>query len=279
MTSTIHETAATAGAQRAGAVPVLMYHEVTDEPLSVARLAVTPARFAEQLDFLRSGGYQTITATQLATAIKSAAGVLPARPVVLTFDDGFADFHDVALPLLREHGFTATLYVTSGWVADQRRHRRPGAPPGMLSWEQLRTVAAAGVEIGGHSLSHPQLDQLPPDCLRQELTWSKHELEDRLGVAVTGLAYPFGYSSRLVRATAACIGYEYGCVVGNRLARAGCDPFALPRLTIGQSTRLPAFASAVAATRLPAVFARHRVLTLGFSLVRRVRAARNRVAR
>ncbi|HUD37720.1 MAG TPA: polysaccharide deacetylase family protein [Streptosporangiaceae bacterium] len=279
MTSSLHERPATARGAQAAAVPVLMYHEISAEPLCVPRLAVTPDRFAEQLAFLRAGGYQTITGAQLAAAVKSAVAGLPARPVVLTFDDGFADFHDVALPLLREYGFTASLYVTSSWVAGERRRCHGGTPPGMLSWEQLRSIAAAGIEIGGHSLSHPQLDQLPADSLRQELSSNKHELEDKLGVAVAGLAYPFGYSSRLVRATAAATGYEYGCVVGNRLAKAGCDPFALPRLTIGSSTRLPGFARTVAATSLPAVFARYRMLTIGFSLLRHARAARNRIAR
>jgi peptidoglycan/xylan/chitin deacetylase (PgdA/CDA1 family) len=264
--------------QRGPDVPILMYHEITTTPRSAGRLAVTPDNFARQLAYLAEHDYHGLSAGQFAAAIGAGGGPLPPRSVVLTFDDGFADFHDVALPLLREHGFTATLYVTSGWVAGRGRRCR-GAPSGMLSWDQLRSVASAGIEIGGHSLSHPQLDQLPPESLRQELTWCKSEIEDQLGTPVTGVAYPFGYSSRLVRATAACVGYEYGCVVGNRLARYGGDVFALPRLTIAAATRRSGFARAVTAGQLAPAFARYRLLTKGFAVIRRARSAKNRIVR
>jgi peptidoglycan/xylan/chitin deacetylase (PgdA/CDA1 family) len=257
-------------------VPILMYHEIAARPISAARLAVNPDSFAEQLAYLAVGGYSAMSAWQLAAAMKSS-GSVPDKPVVLTFDDGFADFHDVVVPLLARYGFTASLYVTSGWVAGQPEGRGRGAPPGMLSWEQLAEIAAAGVEIGSHSVSHPQLDQLPADSLREELARSKREIEDRLGVAVGGVAYPFGYSSRLVRATAAGVGYQYGCAVGNRLASNASDQFTLPRLTIARSTRLSTFSRAVAASQLPAEFARYRMLTTGYSMVRHAKAARNRM--
>ena len=95
---------------------------------------------------------------------------MPPRPVVLTFDDGFADFHDRALPLLARYGFTATVFVTTGWIADSgapdAAHRRPGR---MLSWSQIAEAAATGVEIGAHSHGHPELDLLAAESLRREL--------------------------------------------------------------------------------------------------------------
>ncbi|HUC58708.1 MAG TPA: polysaccharide deacetylase family protein [Streptosporangiaceae bacterium] len=257
-------------------VPVLMYHEISTEPAVSSWLAAAPGRFAQQLEYLRGSGYHALTAGELASALKSGT-TLPAKPVVLTFDDGTADFYEIALPLLAEHGFTATLFATSGWMTgkDGRACCRKN-PPGMLSWDQLRTIAGAGIEIGAHSVTHPPLDQLPPDPLRRELADSKAELESQLGRQVPGVAYPFGYSSRLVRACASGAGYEYGCVVGNRLATADADPYALPRLTIARTTRLPGFARTVAAQRLPVEFAGYRLLTLGWSAVRK---ARNRTAR
>ncbi len=250
-------------------VPILMYHEVSSEPVSANRLAAAPDHFARQLEYLRASGFQALTAAGLVATIKSGTR-LPAKPVVLTFDDGTADFYEVALPLLTEYGFTGTLFATSGWMS--RASGRPGCrkvPPGMLSFDQLRAVAAAGIEVAGHTVCHPQLDQLPADLLRKELADSKKELEDQLGRQVHGVAYPFGYSSRLVRAQAARTGYEYGCAVSNRLASAASDQFALPRLTISRSTRLSAFARTVAARRLPLGFAGYRMLTLGWSAVRR----------
>jgi peptidoglycan/xylan/chitin deacetylase (PgdA/CDA1 family) len=148
----------------------------------------------------------------------------------------------------------------------------------MLSWRQIEEVAAAGVEIGAHSVNHPELDQLASSELEHELATAKHALEDRLGVAVPGLAYPFGYSSRLVRETAEAVGYEYACAVGNRLASPSADQFALPRLTVARSTRLPSFAQAVAAERLPVEYAGYRTLTLGWSAARRTRSAMHKRA-
>jgi peptidoglycan/xylan/chitin deacetylase (PgdA/CDA1 family) len=97
-----------------------------------------------------------------------ATGEPPDRTVVLTFDDGYEDFHSRALPLLDRHGFPATVFVTSGWVQDDEEWptvRRPGR---MLSWGQVAEAAASGIEIGAHSCQHPQLDQLPADRLREE---------------------------------------------------------------------------------------------------------------
>jgi peptidoglycan/xylan/chitin deacetylase (PgdA/CDA1 family) len=256
-------------------VPILMYHEITAEPTSTGRLAVSPDTFARQLRFLKAAGYTALTAGQFAN---SAGTALPAKPVVLTFDDGFADFHDNALPLLLQYGLTGTLFVTSGWTGGSGEYLSKHRPPGMLTGAQVREIAAAGIEIGAHSLTHPQLDQLSAGSLRQELVGGRQALEDLLGAAVPGLAYPFGYSSKAVRDSAAAIGYEYACAVGNRLASTGADRFALPRLTIGRSTRPHSFARTVAAEQLPAEFARLRMMTASWSPVRFTRSALSRSA-
>ncbi len=252
-------------------VPILMYHALAARPQSDRRLAVDPRTFADQLGYLHRCGYKTVTTQELAQALRTPDHQLPAKPVVLTFDDGYADFYEVALPLLARYGFTGTVFITTGWVAGERQRR--GQPADMLSWRQIEEVAAAGVEIGAHTVNHPELDQLASDRLEHELVAAKDALENRLGAAVPGLAYPFGYSSRLVRERAAAVGYEYACAVGNRLASPSANPFALPRLTIARSTRLPSFAQAVAAERLPAGFAGYRAMTLGWSAVRRSRSA------
>ncbi len=266
-------------------VPVLMYHQIAGRAETPSRLAVPPQALAGQLAWLHDAGFETVTAGRLAQAVAGravagkgepgagGAAALPARPVVLTFDDGFEDFHRRALPLLDRYGFTATVFVTSGWVADAGplpAGRRPGP---MLSWAQLGEAAAAGVEIGAHSRFHPQLDQLPPGRLGEELRVSKAELEDGLGAAVPGVAYPYGYSSAAVRQAAAAAGYRYGCAVGNALLGEHPDLFALPRLTIRRSTSLAAFGQAAAGRRIAGAYLGDRLLTRGYALVRRTRAA------
>jgi peptidoglycan/xylan/chitin deacetylase (PgdA/CDA1 family) len=251
-------------------VPVLMYHEIAERWETNSRLAVSPTRFAAQLGYLRSAGFTAITGAELTAALAAGPGRLPARPVVLTFDDGYADFHHRAMPLLDAHGFTATLFVTTGWEQDADMRR--AAPGRMLNRTQLAEAAAAGIEIGAHTRSHPQLDQLPDPLVRDELCTSKRWLEDRIGLAVPGLAYPFGYSSTLVRRVAQDAGYRYAHAVDNDTASSADDPFALPRLTIRRATTLPEFRR-LADGRATLRLREDRALTRAWSAVRQVKAA------
>lgn len=256
-----------------------MYHEIAARHETSSRLAVSPDSFAAQLRHLKEAGFTTLTVSGLASALAGDPVRLPERPVLITFDDGFADFHREALPLLETYGFTATVFVTTGWIADAGAHaagRRPGA---MLSWSQIREAAAAGIEIGAHSHRHPQLDQISSDRLRDELTTSKALLEDGLGAAVPALAYPFGYSSARVRRVARETGYAHACAVSNARLGAGWDPFALPRLTIRQSTRLGTFDQIVHGQNESVIFLKDRVLTKGYAVVRRARAVVTGAAR
>lgn len=258
------------------AVPILMYHEVADRPATASRLAVPPVAFAAQLAQLQADGRTAITMSALAAAL-AGRGSLPERPVVLTFDDGFADFHECALPLLQQYGFTATVFVTTGWVEDAGRSATP-RPARMLAWGQVLESAAAGVEIGAHSHTHPELDQLRSGQLERELRDSKALLEDRLGAPVPALAYPFGYSSARVRQAARAAGYQHACAVGNAVTGPGRDMFALPRLTVRRSTKPGTFDQLIRSRHVPVIFAKDRSLTKGWAVVRRTRAAVRGVA-
>jgi peptidoglycan/xylan/chitin deacetylase (PgdA/CDA1 family) len=253
-------------------VPVLMYHEVGDRTQTKSPLAVTPEAFAAQLAYLHGEGFRTVTAAALPAAL--AAGQPLDRTVVLTFDDGYEDFHATALPLLGRHGFTATVFVTSGWVQDDVEWpgvRRPGR---MLSWGQVTEAAAAGIEIGAHSCQHPQLDQITAGRLREELYASKARIEDRLGVGVPGIAYPFGYSNVQVREMARAAGYGYGHAVRNLMASPGADLFAIPRLTVHRTTTLAEFRAMVDG-HLTLTLMKDRTLTRGYAVVRQTRALLN----
>ena len=256
-------------------VPVLMYHEIASPEESRSHLAVSPDAFARQLDCLADAGFKTMTAAAVSKVLARGDGELPERVVVLTFDDGYEDFHSRAIPLLSRHDFTATLFLTSGWVQDIGTGRQPGR---MLSGEQVTETAHAGIEIAAHTRWHPQLDQLPEKLVREELYTSKAWLEEMLGVPVPGLAYPFGYSNATVRRVARETGYEYGFAVSNRMASTSSDPFALERLTVRRATTLHAFRQLIHGHDTTGL-RQDRALTKGWAVVRRSRAALNTAAR
>ncbi len=254
------------------ALPVLMYHSVSDgRAASTRALSVRPAVFGAQLCYLRRQGFTGLTFGELGQRRRTGQP-FPARSIVLTFDDGYADLIEEALPILIEHGFPATVFVTTGWLRDAGRSAAATAPGRMLSWAQLAELSAAGVEIAAHTHSHPQLDQVSPARLRAELGDCKQLLEDRLGRSVCSLAYPYGYSSKRVRTVAREIGYLQAAAVANATAASTCDPFRLPRLTIRRSTSSATFASTVNGKRTRLHYAPARALTAGWAVARRTRS-------
>jgi peptidoglycan/xylan/chitin deacetylase (PgdA/CDA1 family) len=251
-------------------VPVLMYHEIADDSETRSPLAVTPTAFAEQLAYLHDRGWRTINASDLSGILIDGEAPLPEKTVVLTFDDGYENFYSRAMPQLSKYGFTATLFMTSGWVKEARP-RGPGIPL-MLSWAQLYDVAHAGIEIGAHSITHPELDQLTDKHLYDELFSSKEQLEDKLGMTVPGLAYPFGYSNSAVRVLAQKAGYEYGYAVGNRIATSKANLFTIPRLTVKRATSIGEFVRLINGENTIAL-RQDRLLTSGWAVVRSGRRA------
>jgi peptidoglycan/xylan/chitin deacetylase (PgdA/CDA1 family) len=250
-----------------------MYHSVSDAPTaSTQALSVRPGMFGAQLCSLRRQGFTGLTFGELAQRRRTGQP-FPARPIVLTFDDGYADLIEEALPKLIEHGFPATVFVTTGWLRDAGRRTAAGAPGRMLSWAQLAELSAAGVEVAAHTHSHPQLDRISTARLHAELGDSKKFLEDRLGRPVRSLAYPYGYSSKRVRNVARESGYLQAATVANATAAATSDPFRVPRLTIRRSTSSATFASTVNGKRIGLRYAPTRVLTAGWAVVRRTRTA------
>ncbi|MGW9400520.1 polysaccharide deacetylase family protein [Streptomyces sp. NPDC055642] len=252
-------------------VPILMYHAVSARPGDATRaLSVSPEAFAEQMAVLAERGLTPVTTAELAARWR-ADRPLPARPVLVTFDDGYEGVHRHALPVLAGHGFPATLFVSTGWLRGP--YDTGGGPDTMLDWDQVRELAARGVEIGGHSHSHPQLDRLDGDRLRSELILCKEIVSDQLGSVPASFAYPYGYSSRRVREAVRETGYAQALAVGNGLARRAQGPYALRRVTVRRSTSVAEFERLVEGRAVTRSFARDRALTKGYAMVRRTRQA------
>jgi peptidoglycan/xylan/chitin deacetylase (PgdA/CDA1 family) len=183
-------------------VPILMYHYISVNPLAPGdivrtRLSVPPAQFAQQLAYLHRAGYTTITLDDLVAALHLRT-VLPHKPVILTFDDGYADFFTNAYPLLQRYKDKATIYIIT---------RKVGTP-GYLSWPELRILAASPlITIAAHTRTHPELPALSVRQSWAELAGSKSDLETRLGIVVHHFAYPSGHYTATTLAQAAQIGY------------------------------------------------------------------------
>lgn len=257
-------------------IPILMYHAVAEYPSATTRrLSVRPRMLESHLALLRDQGFTTVTFAHLAAAMQGDQS-LPERPIVLTFDDGYADFHREALPLLTSYGCVATLFVTTGWIADAGRDRAGKPLDRALSWAQIDEVASTAIEIGAHSHSHAQLDQLSDVAVRWELVKSKILLENRLRREVTSLAYPYGYFSPRVRAAAQEAGYKQAATVSNARTERPADRFALPRLTIRRATRIGIFERIIHCRDLPRIYMLDRSLGTAYTVVRRGRyLARN----
>lgn len=227
-------------------IPILMYHSISRYGTPKFKpFTLSPKLFAEHMAYLHQHRYAPITVTQFIAAQTQTGPKLPKRPVILTFDDGFADFYEEALPILRQYGFPATLYVATGFVDGTSRwlqHEGEANRP-MLTWDQLREISASGIECGGHSHTHPHLDMLSPSAAAREIVQSKRLLEEQLGQQVSSFAYPFGHHTANVRRQVQESGCTSACAVKYTMSLETTDPFALARLMIRSDTNQDALAA------------------------------------
>jgi len=216
-------------------IPILLYHSIAagSNP-RFHRWVVSPQEFARQMQLLHDLRFHPLTVTQLVQTLAYEGAGLPDQPVVITFDDGFADFHASALPILSRWGFSATLYITTRYVGGTSawlyRDGEAGRP--MLDWGQIRESHASGIEIGSHSHSHPQLDTLSQGAALQEVSHSKALLEEHLSAPVLSFAYPHGYYSQPVRRLVSAAGFTSACGVKHAMSSTSDDPFGLARLIV-----------------------------------------------
>jgi O-antigen biosynthesis protein len=254
-------------------VPVLMYHSVSDEaPKRYRRYVVRPQTFAEQMAYLDHHGFTVLRVRDYAAALHAGQGV-PERTVVLTFDDGLADFASGALPVLDRLGFGATLFVVTGCVGGTSRweRRAEGRRP-MLTWAQIRELAAAGIECGAHTCTHPELDVISPRSAHDEIISSKQVLEEQLQTDVSSFAYPHGCFDAPVRALVRAAGYTSACASKNALSSTEDDPYALARVTVAPDLDLATFGRVVHGQALRTAAPGELLRTRLFRVVRRSRA-------
>lgn len=181
-------------------LPVLMYHHVGPAiPGTYAELTVSPQRFERQVRWLARGGFVGIRAADWDEWVRTGKG-LPDKPVLVTFDDGYADLAEFALPVLRRYGFGGVVFAVTGLVGGTNAwdEARGSATHRLLTAEQIRYWAAQGIEFGAHSRTHADLTTLPADELEKEIIGGRDELAGILRSPVISFAYPYGSYNQTV---------------------------------------------------------------------------------
>jgi peptidoglycan/xylan/chitin deacetylase (PgdA/CDA1 family) len=218
-------------------VPILLYHSISENLFGksnpYSHINTSPAVFHEQMRWLKQAGYRSIDLGELVRGLEDGADL--EKAVVITFDDGYQDFLTDALPILKQCGFAATVFLATGRIQETSM-RFEGVD--YLAWSDVRELHEEGIRFGSHTVTHPDLRCLGPEQIEYELGYSKEVIEQKLGTAVTSFSYPFAFPeedrdfSRLLVDELENQGFENG--VTSVLGRAGAhrSRFFLPRLPL-----------------------------------------------
>lgn len=224
-----------------GRVVVLGYHSI--HPTHDFASA-TPVRFDEQIRWLKDH-CEIIRLDEIFARSQDSGRARSAPAVAITFDDGYEDNYVHALPILIRHEVPASFFVTTGFVdqdpraMDQMRRLRRMDVSG-VSWKQVSGIHEAGMQVGSHTVTHPNLAELDDPAVQRELNDSKRALEDHLGEEVAALAYPFGVPRRHVTEStirlAGRAGYGMALTMTQRGVRASDQVLAIPRIAVKNNT-------------------------------------------
>lgn len=204
-----------------------MFHAIDDRP---SVISFAPKVFQRSTLKLHQRGYQTISLMKARTLLQTEKS-FPEKTFAITFDDGYRSVYQRAFPVLHEYGMTATVFLTIG---TDKSHHRSAHLPGlngreMLNWQEIREMHQAEIEFGAHTVTHPDLTQLPLTQAHTEICESKKIIEDALGAAVVSFAYPYGYYTQPIREMVQQH-FCCACSVNLGLVTKRSDPFALERV-------------------------------------------------
>lgn len=231
------------GKSAAGRGVVLIYHSVAGGPLSTAAES-----FREQMAWLAENADVVSLEALLASREPSQKQGKP--QVALTFDDGYRTVHDVALPILRQHGFAATVYLNSGHIGDDQ-HQPSNAGIGhypaefFMNWNEVVHLQASGWTIGSHGVEHLDLTRQDENVVMEQLTASRKNISAVLGEECRHFSYTWGRYNSAVRAMVGRAGYK--TAVAGRHAPIGrhSDLLALPRLDVRREYSIGDFSAVV----------------------------------
>ena len=217
-----------------GRLPILMYHKVRPAPAD--DLTVPLDVFRYQMAVLAGRGYQAISFARL-RAFHEGSGSLPSRPILLTFDDAYADFEDYAAMAMREHGFDGTVFLPVGCIDGENSWDGGGEP--LMNWDDVRRATDSGTEFALHSFRHDNYHDLSLEEMRVDLARCMAELDARNIHYRKVLAYPYGGFPRTepmrtrMKELFRELGLEYAVRIGSRIERIHSkDPYEMKRVNV-----------------------------------------------
>jgi len=224
-------------------IPILMYHQVgqpAPRGSPYRGLTVHPDDFRRQMAWMRRFGYRGLSMHDLAPYL---SGEATGKVFGITFDDGYRNVYQYALPVLSALGFSATNYFVVNQVDGANVWDRDKGIPSssLMSKSEMQEWIAAGNEAGSHTLDHVHLPDISPELAEYQILQSRLELERLLGVEVSAFCYPYGDTSPAVREMVQRAGYTNATTTERGLARRDDDAYAIPRVTISRSTNLLRF--------------------------------------
>lgn len=228
-------------------IPILMYHSISDEVETCHPyfwINTTPRRFTEHMRYLYENKYSVISLSDAINLLSTNPQISQStnqstsqrKFVVLTFDDGYRDFYTTAFSILSRYGFTATVFLPTGFINEEGKPGLKGKRH--LTWEQVKSLQKEGITFGSHTLNHPQLRGLSRQRAEYEIKRSKEIMEKKLATQIDLFCYPYSFPSHDREFTSflkillqsngyvACVTTQIGC------ANDSNEHFFLPRLPV-----------------------------------------------
>jgi peptidoglycan/xylan/chitin deacetylase (PgdA/CDA1 family) len=202
-------------------VPIMMYHSVSENP-PPQTASIKPDRFREHMEYLEKYHYNVITLAELVKGIKEDR-VFPHDTVVITFDDGYRDNYTTAVPILREHSYTATFFVPTAKIDT----------PGRLTWDDAKDMLLTGMQFGSHGHRELYLPEVSQEDQRSEIYDSKKLFKDRLNMDAQFYSYPVGGFSQAIKDMLKKAGYIAACATNRGTDRYNHDVYELNRIRFG----------------------------------------------
>ena len=208
-------------------IPVLMYHKIGDDKDNDA--VIREDLFREQMKFLKDNGYNPLTMDQLYDYVVNGAAV-PEKPVVLTFDDGYADTYSIVYPLMKEYGFAATVFINPGDVGTR------------LTWDQIREMHKNGITISNHGFQHIEMGQLSEAKQIENITKAQEALAKEVGIKDNPwFCYPYGDKNEFTDAATKKAGIKMSMAMKSGWAHTGDNPYNILRVWVGNAVDIKHF--------------------------------------